>query len=335
MKSALLLILFISPVEVQALTSPFAKSVNGELVCEEVIESDVIMPKSADPEDGFYSVHNYMCAVSPEYSVSGVSGITLEIKNVDDSFKSDYEKARNRGHTELVVQNPLLYNSTMELPIDDNTIQSFEAPNSRELLGVSKKGGYIRGGKRNIPKVVTIQTLSKRKYSWRPPSLPNFSRKLAINTSGMRSIVVFRVTTTSVGGTTTSPTDDASTVSTNVFGTSLINVATQYEACSNGHLDFQAATVSGLTYTEPGVVEVTLDAANSGDAYTIANKIVSDYSSEIAQIDHVFYHVVSSIGFNFESGFIFSNFILYEQPSNTLNESNGNANWVAFAYLVS
>ena len=121
MKSALLLILFMSHVEGQALTSPFAKSVNGELVCEEVIESDVIMPKSADPEDGFYSVHNYMCAVSPEYSVSGVSGITLKIKNVDESFKGDYEKARSRGHTELVVQNPLLYNSTLELPTDDRT----------------------------------------------------------------------------------------------------------------------------------------------------------------------------------------------------------------------
>lgn len=54
MKSALLLILFMSHVEGQALTSPFAKSVNGELVCEEVIESDVIMLKSTDPEDGFY-----------------------------------------------------------------------------------------------------------------------------------------------------------------------------------------------------------------------------------------------------------------------------------------
>lgn len=250
-----------------------------------------------------------MCAVSPEYLVSGVSGITLKIKNVDESFKRDYEKARSRGHTELVVQNPLLYNSTLELPTDDNMmIQSFEAPDSRELLWGFKQGGYIRGEKRHIhPEAAMIQTLSKRKYSWRPPSLPTFNRRLAINTSGTRSIVVFRVTTISVGGTTTSPTDDAATVSNNIFGPSLINVATQYEACSNGQLDFEAATVSGLTYSAPnsGVVEVTLDAANSGDADTIANKIVSDYSSAIAQIDHVFYHVVSSIGFNFESGLLF------------------------------
>lgn len=312
MKSALLLILFMSPLEVQALNSQFAKNVNGELVCEEVIESDVIMPKSDNPEDGFYSVHNYMCAVSPEYSVSGVSGITLEIKNVDDSFKRDYEKARSRGHTELVVQNPLLYNSTLELPIHDDMIQSYEAPNSRELLGVPKKGGYIRGGKRHIHpgEAATIQKLSKRKYSWRPPSLPKFSRRLAINTSGTRSIVVFRVTTTFVNGTTSSPTDDAATVSNNVFGTSLINVATQYEACSNGNLDFIAATASGLTYSASGsgVVEVTLDAANSADAITISNKIREDYSSAIAGIDHVFYHVVSSICFNNVSGFLFVSF---------------------------
>lgn len=312
MKSALLLILFMSPLKVQALTSQFAKNVNGELVCEEVIESDVIMPKSDNTEDGFYSVHNYMCAVSPEYSVSGVSGITLEIKNVDDSFKRDYEKARSRGHTELVVQNPLLYNSTLELPIHDNMIQSYEAPNSWELLGVPKKGGYIRGGKRHIHpgEAATIQKLSKRKYSWRPPSLPKFSRRLAINTSGTRSIVVFQVTTTFVNGTTSSPTDDAATVSNNVFGTSLINVATQYEACSNGNLDFIAATASGLTYSASGsgVVEVTIDAANSADAITISNKIREDYSSVIAGIDHVFYHVVSSICFNNVSGFLFVSF---------------------------
>jgi hypothetical protein len=125
-----------------------------------------------------------------------------------------------------------------------------------------------------------------------PPSYASRrSRKLAVNQEGQRSILVFRITTSTNGA----PSASASTVSDKVFGpTDTVNIATQYAACSNNKLDFVPAASTGLSLSATGVHDISVSTTATSTSYDIKNLVNTAVGDSVFDnTDHVFYHMVS------------------------------------------
>jgi hypothetical protein len=288
-------------------SKPFTKTINDEIVCEKVIKLDKMIQKTSDIKDGVYGVESFACVVAPEYTPSGdTPGITLSMPDVDETFKEAYASAQATGHTELVVKNPLVHRSILKLPSssqEDGTTSSFSGSMFYSQVvepefdeDASNPGGGVRGRRVNA---VTRQ--DQMCYSphvqWRRPSNVDGSgqrgRKLAVNQTGTKSVVVFRAT---VDG--TAPSSTSATMSENVFSTAsnMITLSSQYSACSNNQLNFEAGAFSNFSYAASGVVEVVLNnvlTSVNDQAKDISNAIYTQFGTNMDQIDHKMFVVVS------------------------------------------
>jgi hypothetical protein len=125
-----------------------------------------------------------------------------------------------------------------------------------------------------------------------PPSYASRrSRKLAVNQSGVRSILVFRITTSTHGA----PDASTATVSDKVFGpTDTVNIATQYALCSNNKLDFIPAAPTGLSLSATGVHDISVTTTSASTSGSIMNAVKTAIGNSVLDsIDHKFYHMVS------------------------------------------
>eukprot|EP00979_Chaetoceros_neogracilis_P016454 scaffold8034_cov133-Chaetoceros_neogracile.AAC.2 len=122
------------------------------------------------------------------------------------------------------------------------------------------------------------------------------SRKLAINQTGNRSILVFRITTQDYG----SPNATAAYVSDSIFGDGSddVNIVSQYAACSDNKLTFYAANPNGMpddvTTSATGVYDINVTGGNSESTATeIRNLVKAAVGSNVTdQANHVFYHMM-------------------------------------------
>ncbi|GFH59960.1 hypothetical protein CTEN210_16436 [Chaetoceros tenuissimus] len=311
------------PIVIDA-SKPFTKTINDEIVCEKVIKLHKMIQKTSDIKDGVYGVESFVCVVAPEYTPSGdTPGITLSMPDVDETFEEAYASAQATGHTELVVTNPLVHRSTLKLPSssheedEEGSASSFSGsmfysqvvePDSDS--DVSNVGGGVRG-RRATALTRQDQMCYSPHVQWRRPSNVDGSvqrgRKLAVNQFGTKSVVVFRATVDA-----TPPSSTSVTISENVFSTAsnMITLSSQFSACSNNQLNFEAGTFTNFSYKASGVVEVVLNnVLNSVDdqPIDISNAIKSQFGTNMDQIDHKMYVV----------------------PPGTY--SDGSTTWVAFA----
>ncbi|GFH59958.1 hypothetical protein CTEN210_16434 [Chaetoceros tenuissimus] len=285
-------------------SKPFTKTINDEIVCEKVIKLHMMIQKTSDIKDGVYGVESFACVVAPEYTPSGdTPGITLSMPDVDETFEEAFASAQATGHTELVVKNPLVHRSTLKLPSssqeEDGSASSFSGsmfysqvvePDSDE--DASNVGGGVRG-RRATALTRQDQMCYSPHVQWRRPSNVDGSvqrgRKLAVNQTGTKSVVVFRATVDN-----TAPSIDAATIKENVFSTAsnMITLSSQFSACSNNQLNFEAGAFTEFTYADAasGVVEVALsnDVFTEGeeDPKDISNAIYTQFGTNMDQIDH-------------------------------------------------
>ena len=298
------------PIVIDA-SKPFTKTINDEIVCEKVVKLHKMIQKTTDIKDGVYGVESFACVVAPEYTPSGdTPGITLSMPDVDETFEEAYASAKATGHTELVVKNPLVHRSILKLP---SSSQEDEEGSASSFSGsmfysqvvepefdedASNPGGGVRG-RRASALTRQDQMYYNPHVQWRRPSNVGGSvqrgRKLAVNQTGTKSVVVFRAT---VGG--TQPSSIAATISVNVFSTAsnMITLSSQFSACSNNQLNFEAGSFSDFSYAASGVVEVSIDtsAITSVDdqAKDISNAIYTQFGTNMDQIGYKMFVVVSS-----------------------------------------
>ncbi|GFH59839.1 hypothetical protein CTEN210_16315 [Chaetoceros tenuissimus] len=307
------------PIVIDA-SKPFTKTINDEIVCEKVVKLHGIIQKTSDIKDGVYGVESFACIVDPKYTPSGdTPGITLSMPDVGETFEEAFASAQATGHTELVVKNPLVNRSTLRLPSssqeEEESANSFsgsmfysqvvEPEESDEV--VSKLGGTVRGRRASALTRQAHMCFGPH-VQWRRPSNVDGSvqrgRKLAVNQFGTRSVVVFRAI---VDG--TAPSSTSATISENVFSTAsdMITLSSQYSACSNNQLNFEAGVFTDFTYAASGVVEVVLyNVLNSFDdqAMDISNAIYTEFGNNMNQIDHKMFVVPPGTSYYGDSSWV-------------------------------
>ena len=280
--------------------APFAKAVDGQIVCSEIVKNEGI---AIDEDGNIQSDHRFACIVDPVYTVSGSRYISLMLNNFDDMRQREWEVAEKKGKVRVTINEGSIEGSTLTLPSQKSyykeaTPPPFVTGNGRSLFRANKQC-FVPVLKWALPDVATERR--------------RLARKLAINQTGNRSINVLRITTATNGA----PSASAASVSNQVFGTSgdTVTIASHYAECSNNQLDFYAKTVSGQTYSANGVIDVSIT-TDSSSTYTASivnsvNGIVGD--AYLDQLDHIFYHM----------------------PLGTETQSGGGTGWVAYANLVS
>ena len=268
---------------------PFAQSIDDEIICSQVLrlhgryrKENISHTNESDSVNSIdvYNMKNaYTCIVDEKYSISGARGIMLEILDFDETFEATYEEQMALGHTELVVQHSVIEHSTLKL-FTENTLQ--EAVNSID--------GNIFEEQVEMVGLVdsSLNSIYRERIKWRKPHNPveTMKRKLNSNTIGNRSVVVFRITTS-----TNTPTSffSADIISQEIFDPSNLNIVSIYSGCSNNQLNFYATTeVDGLTFAASGVVEKTISTTDSTSPIDIGNTLIALYGSSIDLIDHVF-----------------------------------------------
>ena len=257
----------------------FAHTINGKIVCNDVIQEDGII---IDDNGSFRGDTNFACIVDPGYAVSESKYIELALLNLPSSFENDRKAALKTGRTRLTIFDGTVEKSTLILP-DNNNIEC-----SNDLLGNGEP---------------YQQQCYATKIVWHSPQAneetsphQNHSRKLAVNQTGNRKILVFRITTTTHG----SPTASAADVSDQIFGpTDDVNIVSQFADCSNSKLTFSPATITGTvspaTLAATGVYDISVTGDTSSSTATdIKNLVIAAVEdSFLGQADHIFYHVVS------------------------------------------
>ena len=273
---------------------PFAQSIDDEIICSQVLRLHGRYRKenishTNESDSATRNVYNmksaYTCIVDEKYSISGARGIMLQILDFDETFEATYKEQMSLGHTELVVQHSVIEHSTLKL-FTENTLQ--EAVNSIDGNIFEEQVEMVRNSSLNSRYRERIKGRKPSKLKWRKPHNPveTIKRKLNSNTLGNRSVVVFRVTTS-----TNTPTSfySADTISQEIFDPSYLNIVSIYSGCSNNQLNFYAATeVVGLTFAASGVVEKTISTTDSTSPIDIGNTLIALYGSSIDLIDHVF-----------------------------------------------
>jgi hypothetical protein len=297
----------------------FAVSINGRIECEEVVRNVGVVqaPGGGITEDD----SSFLCLVDPNYTLTGSKNIELELLNLKDSFEQEREEAHARGKTRLCIMNSSVGAGTVSLPPPDE-LDNIVCPNDP----------FGEEGEEQCWMPTLI---------WHSPSPDQMQKANArkLNESKQnRSILVFRISTTTAG----SPTASSVAVSNDVFGTvDTVNVASQYAACSNGKLDFSPATPNGLALSAIGVYDIFVPTTSSSISSGILNAVKTQVGDEILdQIDHYFFQMVSwqcaciknviRIRNSFNSQ-IFA----FHQPPGTPRTVGGSNTWIAFASFVS
>ena len=253
---------------------PFAHNINGKIVCDEVVMKEgTFLDKNGDiAHDTTFS-----CLVNPTYTETGSEYIELDIINLDSSFEEEREAALAAGKTQLTIHEGLIHGSTIILPAHAES-SSIACP-TENLMHNNDTGEVVK----------CFEPILNWHY---PPSdASRRHRKLAINQTGVRSILVFRITTTTNGA----PDATSASVSDAVFGsTDTVTIASQYAACSNNKLDFIPAAPTGLSLSATGVHDITVTTTSASDSGDIMNAVKSAIgNSVLGTIDHKFYHMVS------------------------------------------
>ena len=260
----------------------FARSIDGTIICNDVIREAGIF---VDDNGVFRDDTQFACLVDPTYTNDGSKFIELTMSNLPSSFMADRKKAQSAGNTRLRIMDATVERSTIILPDDidvkscDETVVIFGNDDSRQHE--------------------QQQQCFLSKLIWFAPDAQSqgqtstqHSRKLAVNQTGNRSILVFRITTTNG-----SPTASAAAVSDSIFGGDLdtVHIVSQFAACSDNKLTFSPAAPTGMTASATGVYDITVtgdtDSSTATEIKNLVNTAVS--SSVIDQADHVFYHMVS------------------------------------------
>ncbi len=250
----------------------FAFAVNGELLCDEVVLHAGLY---IDENGNVKHEKSFACRVNPAFTPSGSSYVELTMLNLHSSFEEQKREAESMGKTSLCINGSSIEKSVVVIPANDGL-----EPHQCAVKAFGSEEEQCFAPVLNW-KVPDNDTVSRRQKN----------RSLAVNQTGLKSIVVFRVTTSENG----SPTASAASVSDNVFGPSdQVNIASQYEACSNGALDFTASTVAGLSFSAAGVVDISLTTTSSTLSGDIVNLVRTQVGDTILnQIDHYFVQVVS------------------------------------------
>ena len=262
---------------------PFAHTVDGRIVCDEVIESHGLSIV-VDPMTGAESLQHkeiLQCSVNRAFSQSGaVDGIKLNLVNVAQAFIEERKKHASQGRTSLVVKGGKVDGSSLVLP-DNNW-----GPSSLESESVISSAGGIY---ESIAPLLIWQEPASSEVASRENS---GSRRLAINQTGNKSVLVFRISTDDGGGNINNPTESAFDVSSAIFGQAsgdgtFNTLSSQYNACSYGQLRFSPASPAGTSAT--GVIDITVP---SGDTTTIQNNLVDFIAPtlNLDDYDHIILH---------------------------------------------
>ena len=178
---------------------PFAHNVNGEIVCDEVVEYvGIYMDENGENRHE----SSYTCVVDPFYTETGSKYIELDLLNVAPMFEENRKEANTAGKTRLCIKGSTVAGSTIVLP-------SNEEPDS-----ITCKPGIFENQ--------SEQQCWAPSLNWHPTPADSLSvrrkkhhsRNLAVNQTGNRSILVFRITTSTNG----SPSASSADVSNQVFG---------------------------------------------------------------------------------------------------------------------
>lgn len=281
------LVILLSFVNNASAGEDFAHTINGKIVCNDVIQEDGII---IDDNGAFRDDTNFACIVDPGYAVSESKYIELTLLNLPSSFENDRKAALKTGRTRLLIVDGTVEKSTLILPDNDNI--EF----STDLFGNGEP---------------YQQQCYASKIVWHTPRAneetsphQHHSRKLAVNQTGDRKILVFRISTATHG----SPTASAADASDQIFGpTDTVNIVSQFADCSNNKLTFSPATITGTvspaTLAATGVYDISVTGDTSSSTATdIKNLVIAAVGdSFLNQADHIFYHVVSI--FNLRSAF--------------------------------
>jgi hypothetical protein len=280
--ASLLILLSLSRANGSAITSshsadgPFAHNINGKIVCDEVIVKEGTY---LDENGEIGHETTFSCFVNPSYTETGSKYIELDLVNFGSSFEEERDAAYAVGKTQLTIYESSIQGSTIILPSHNESSSIIACPTGNFL--------HEDDGEQSQCFVKTL--------NWHSPppiyAASRRSRKLAVNQVGQRSILVFRITTSTDGA----PTASAATVSDKVFGpTDTVNIATQYAACSNNKLDFIPAASTGLTLSATGVHDITVTTTSTSTTSDIKNAVKTVVGDSVFEnTDHAFYHMVS------------------------------------------
>ena len=264
---------------------PFAQTVNGQILCNEIVRNE-----GTDLVDGIPTHYSFFsCIVDPSYTLTGSKHIELTLENLEqeDEFKKQHKDAEAVGKTRLRILGGKIDRSTIVLP-------SIGARNKDLILDSSICPARTDNASHILPN-------DGRKFECREPTLNWLSaptndskkRKLAVNQTGNKSILVFRVTTSTFG----SPTSSTAELSDHVFGpVDAVNIASHFAACSNNKLVFYPAAPVGLTLSATGVYDITVSTSASSTRFDVRNAVVSQVGDAIIdQVDHYFVQTVSLV----------------------------------------
>ena len=142
------------------------------------------------------------------------------------------------------------------------------------------------------------------------------ARKLAINTIGERSVLIFRIRVNGM-----SPSITAEEVSNAVFGTGddTVNLSSQYLACSYNKLNFTYAVGAELDsfLVANGVIDITV--ANAATTYEAANAAIAKAQSTVKN---------GGMGLRMSD----YNHVLFQLPD---SDDFADSNFLAYALVVS
>lgn len=285
-----------------------ATAINGNISCDSVVRS---VGLSINEHGKVSDEKSFYCVVDPVYTSTGTNGVRLKLLNLPSTFERDWKRVTADGKDQsaggLNLREVVIEGETnLRLPDHSSTTNMALEEDTDANLSPKEEG---------------VDQCIVPLFSWKinPPSTAgNLSsesdegRNLAVNQSGVKTVLVVRIT----ASTYEPPTNTAAEMSAAVFTGDLVTMKSQYEACSYGALTLQHATnsVNGLSFSANGVVDISV--ATSATTYTDAIRELaraalgtSTSDDELDGIDH----------------------ILYVMPPGTETESGGGTSWVAFA----
>jgi hypothetical protein len=273
---------FFLTINASDLDSPFlfARTIDGEIACEEVAQSVGI----AKLEDGSIShSKSYFCDVDPAYTTGSAKGIRLLLENIESDFELEWKKSVEAGKTRLVVSDGTISGSSLRLPDSPKQMKQTTALTTfqHDEFGANW----------------TTNQCYTPLLNWQVPHSSEKGqpsrRKLAVNQIGAKTAVVFRIKTNNGF-----PTPDAAAISNAVFGTSgdAVTLSSMYDACSYNQFTIVATDIAGQTYAAAGVVDINLESSTTAASYAtdIKNLVILQVGSAyLDSVDHVLLAMVS------------------------------------------
>ena len=283
-------LLFLSCLTFQssAAASVGAKTINGHITCDNVVRSVGLSIN----EDGSYSHDTaFLCVVDPVYTSAGTNGVRLKLSNLPSTFERDWKSVTADGKDKragLNLREVVIGKGGMDIRLPDRptTMVALEEDVFSKLS--------LQGAEQCDVPLLSWKTDSSSTGDF--PSESNGDRNLAVNQSGVKTVLVVRISTSTHGA----PQKTAAEMSAAVFSGDPVTMQSQYAACSYGELTFQPATnsVNGLTFTASGVVDI--DLTTTSTTYTdeienLARVAIGTSTSDgaLVGVDHIIYVVVS------------------------------------------